>query len=343
MLDVNLTAASAGGAEAIHQMRVAVRRLRVQIDLFHGVLHGSRVRACDNDLRWLGRSAGAARQCDVIAGLLRERMARLDPALSAAAGALFDALDRDRAAAYRRFADDLATARYRRMRARLADPLPRKSASGARVADLAFAMLAPIVRKARRAARRVRVDADPALIHRLRIRLKRVRYALETFAEIGGKRTRRALARLEDSQDLLGRHQDLIGAIDWLRGFGAAGAAPDVPPAALIAAGALLQDLARQREKLAARIVRRARRLTRAATLEAALREIARESRAAAAARGQSVAPETAEAELAAQSRAAPRPLAPAADRAASSAATAASRHLEPAPESPTTPTDEIA
>lgn len=324
MLDANLTAA-AGAVEAIHQVRVVARRLRAQIDLFHGVLHGSRVRSCHNDLRWFGRSAGAVRQCDVIAGLLRERVARLDPALSTAADALFAALARDRAEAYRRFARDLETVRYRRMRARLADPLPRKSAFGLCVADLAFAMLAPIVRKARRAARRVRVDADPALIHRLRIHLKRVRYALETLAEIGGKRTRLALARLEDSQDLLGRHQDLINAIDWLRGFGAVGAAPDVPPAALIAVGALLQDLARQRKKLAARIVRRARRLTRDATLEAALREIARESRSAAP-----------------PSRAAPRPITPAADSDAGSAATEISDHLDPTPESPITPTDEI-
>lgn len=279
-------AALAGDVEAIHQMRVAARRLRARIELFRGVIHGSRALSCHNDLRWFGRAAGAVRECDVMADLLRDRAARIDSALADATPPLLAALARERGAAHREFALALDSNRYRRMCTRIADPLLRKIAPEARVADLAPGLIAPILRKAIRAGRRVRAGAEPARIHRLRIRLKRLRYALETLGELGGKRLRRALARLAALQELLGRHQDFVAAIGWLRGCGAEHAQRDLPPPALIAAGSLMHDLARRREKIAARIVRRWRRMAREETLEAALGEIADAARAAAAEAG---------------------------------------------------------
>jgi inorganic triphosphatase YgiF len=52
--------AIAGEVESLHQLRVATRRLRAAIELFAGVLHGSRVRVYKRDLPWrLGWCANA--------------------------------------------------------------------------------------------------------------------------------------------------------------------------------------------------------------------------------------------------------------------------------------------
>ena len=47
-------AARAGEIEAIHQLRVANRRLRAALELFSSVLHGSRVNYLRRELHWLG-------------------------------------------------------------------------------------------------------------------------------------------------------------------------------------------------------------------------------------------------------------------------------------------------
>jgi len=265
MFERNLPGAVAGEADAIHQMRVAARRLRARIDLLHIAIHGARARSLHNDLQWLGRSAGAVREVDVIADLLRERAGAIDPSLSEAAQPLLDA----------------ASPRYRRMCQRLATPLLRVAANDTCVAEVAPAMLKPMVRKARKAARRVRADSAPEQIHRLRIRFKRVRYALEILQEIGGRRTHRALGRLEELQELLGRHQDTVAAIGFLRAFANESGVAGFPPAALIAAGSLIHDLALQRRKIAERVAKRARQMARKEILKDALREIVRMARAA--------------------------------------------------------------
>jgi len=280
-LNRNLPGAVAGEADAIHQMRVAARRLRARIDLFRVAIHGGRARSLHNDLQWLGRSAGAVREFDVIGDLLRARAAAIDPSLSEAAQPLLDALVRSRLAAHRTFLQDAASPRYRRMCQRLATPLLRVAANDTCVAEVAPAMLKPMVRKARKAARRVRADSAPEQIHRLRIRFKRVRYALEILQGIGGKHTRRALDRLEELQELLGRHQDAVAAIGFLRAFADESGAAGFPPAALIAAGSLIHDLALQRAKIAERVAKRARQMARKEILKDALREIARMARAA--------------------------------------------------------------
>src|SRR6266851_4192026 len=77
-------AAIAGEIEPLHQMRVATRRLRATVQLFAGAIHGSRLRVYKRDLPWLGQTAGAVRECDVIEALIRECGGRLDPALACA-------------------------------------------------------------------------------------------------------------------------------------------------------------------------------------------------------------------------------------------------------------------
>src|SRR2546425_2199332 len=69
-----LPPALAGDEEAIHQMRVAGRRLRVALPLLARKPNGRRVRRARRILRELTRSAGASRDLDVGVALFDERL-----------------------------------------------------------------------------------------------------------------------------------------------------------------------------------------------------------------------------------------------------------------------------
>ncbi len=69
----------AGDEEAIHQMRVAGRRLRVALPLLAKKPEGRRVQRALRVLRALTRTAGASRDLDVSIELLAERLRSVAP------------------------------------------------------------------------------------------------------------------------------------------------------------------------------------------------------------------------------------------------------------------------
>src|SRR5664280_3547682 len=53
-------------AEGLHQMRVALRRLRAAISVFSNIVSDNRIDAIKNELRWLAREFGPARDLDTL-------------------------------------------------------------------------------------------------------------------------------------------------------------------------------------------------------------------------------------------------------------------------------------
>jgi CHAD domain-containing protein len=269
-------AAAAGEVEAIHQFRVANRRLRAAVELFAAVLHGSRVSVFRRELPWLGATAGATRECDVTEQLIRDRAARLDSSSQVALGPIFENLSAIRREEHGKVAAMFASKRYRLLLDRIATAPVRKLPPAVTVREMAPAMLRPLARSAIRAGSKLDPGCPPEVLHRLRIRTKRLRYALEMMGELGGKRVRKAVQRLTAMQDLLGLHNDAVVAITWLRNFAGNSSAP---PATLLAAGALVHSIHRRQNKLAARSLKRWKKLERDSIIAAALAEVARNSR----------------------------------------------------------------
>jgi CHAD domain-containing protein len=132
------------------------------------------------------------------------------------------------------------------------------------------------VRAVRRAGRGLDEGAPAAAFHRLRVRVKRLRYALETLHGLGGRQVERMIRRLEAMQELLGRHQDAAGQAARLR---ALAASPGLPPPTLLAMGALAQVLARRGRRSRRRFARRWRRLDRRSLRQGVRDELARPRR----------------------------------------------------------------
>jgi len=205
------------------------------------VLPAVAVRRTPEDLRWIGRMIGAPRDLDVLAQAVTARGRRLEPALRPALGPLTQAIRERRAAAHVEMVRTLDAPRCRTLLTRLAAIEGR--ADTARLGAIAPDLVQPLVRAVRRAGRRLDESAPRAAFHRLRVRVKRLRYALETLRGLGHKRLPKMLRRLEQLQDLLGEHQDAVTQIAWLR---AHTEAAGLPPATLVAMGALIQVLARR-------------------------------------------------------------------------------------------------
>jgi CHAD domain-containing protein len=270
------TAALAGEVEAIHQFRVATRRLRALVELFSGVLHGSRVRLFRRELPWVGQTAAVTRECDVIEQLMRDRSVRLDTILRGSLAPIYEALSARRRTEHGNFAGMLASKRYQTILRRLASSPVRKIPTTVTVRGLAPSMLRPIARGTTSAGAKLKPACPPERLHRLRVRLKRLRYALEMINELGGKRIRKAAKELAALQDLLGLHNDVVVAIAWMREYAADAVAP---PHALLAAGALIHSLHKRQRKLAERSLKDWKRIDRNGIIRKALVELARSAR----------------------------------------------------------------
>jgi CHAD domain-containing protein len=73
----------------------------------------------------------------------------------------------------------------------------------------------------RKAAKQLARSATAEDYHRLRIRCKRFRYALEFLTDVYAGRARPVLKQLVALQDILGLHQDAVVAIERLRALAA--------------------------------------------------------------------------------------------------------------------------
>jgi inorganic triphosphatase YgiF len=209
-------------AEGVHQMRVGARRLRSALGLLKGVLPHEPVDRLRQQLRWLGSELGRARDLDV---LLAER---LDPPMrqrpdDGALKQLRDEASAARDAAYERVRWVLRSADYARLvlglgrflaaRAWRDQPLtPRSARIFAPAAEVARSVLEKRHRRARQLGREID-RLGIAELHELRIELKKLRYASETFGTLFERKpVGRTVRRLSSLQTVLGHLNDEVVA-----------------------------------------------------------------------------------------------------------------------------------
>ncbi len=274
----NQAAAESGDAEPLHQLRVATRRLRASIELFSSVIYAAQLKIFRRDLPWIGTMAGGARECDVTSALIAARAAKIDPDLKEAIAPMLAALDEGRKSEHTRLHELLASKRYRNLLAKLAHPAIKKVGADRRLGIVAAQLVRPASRGAARLGEKLAHDAPDPVFHKLRVRIKRLRYELEMIAPLGAKRQRKTLNRLEELQEMLGLYHDTTVAIAWLMSYAETSAAP---PRTMLAAGALIQSLSSREKKLRRQCMRAWRRFERSDAMHDTLEEIRRAGRLA--------------------------------------------------------------
>ncbi|HYR78393.1 MAG TPA: CHAD domain-containing protein, partial [Candidatus Dormibacteraeota bacterium] len=235
-MTLNQAAAENGDAEPLHQLRVASRRLRASIELFSGVIYAGQLKICRRDIPWIAGQAGAVRECDVTSALLKDRAAKIDPELADSLVPLLAELDARRKSEHTVLFEMLASKRFRSLTAKMTRPAIKKIGGDRTLGAAAAQLVRLIARSAMRFGSELDNHAPAAAFHKLRVRIKRLRYALEMLKTLGGKRHRRALARLEELQEALGMYHDVTVASTWLHQYAETSAAP---PKTILAAGGL--------------------------------------------------------------------------------------------------------
>ena len=225
--------------EFVHQMRVALRRLRTLMRFFPRFTDRQWRDTLGVDLRWLAKLLGTVRDWDVFATESLPTLIAADGGSSDWDGTL-DAARAQSMAARVELRQALHSARYARLTLGWLEWLSALALPAADGDD------APSLR--RHATKRVRrlfghlygspslTSLDTAARHQVRIDAKRLRYALEFFASLASRRTRtetvKTLARV---QSVLGEANDAMVALHHLeqlaappyqlgfvRGYGAA-------------------------------------------------------------------------------------------------------------------------
>jgi CHAD domain-containing protein len=228
------------GPEPLHLTRVAARRIRSALRVFRPLLDrawSNRLRA---DLEWLGNVLGAARDADVLVQRLRARAATLDGPLAPQRARLIAALHEGSDAKYKSVRRALKAPRYARLLERLvlAAAHPRLTRDGTVAArDAAPELIAKPWRDLKSAVKKTKRRPTDAELHRLRIRVRRVRYVAEAAAHVLGPDMIRFARRLTRLQDILGEQHDAAVAAAYVKRVGSRTRASQVATALLEAEG----------------------------------------------------------------------------------------------------------
>jgi CHAD domain-containing protein len=215
--------------DAVHQMRVATRRLRSTLKSFGAVLRAADSERLGDELKWLGGVLGTARDAEVMAGHLQAGLNELPPELimgpvrarvrshfapagAKARTAVLEALDGDRYLALLDGLDGL-----------LADP-PLTPEAGRPATQVLPAAVRHTRRRVRKRIRRAwHVPAGPdrdSALHEARKAAKHARYAGEAVSPAFGKQSRRFTKRVKKVQSVLGDHHDGVVARATIRDLG---------------------------------------------------------------------------------------------------------------------------
>ena len=194
--------------EHLHEMRVAVRRLRAILRASRALFDPAWVDSLRDELDWLGSGLGLLRDLDVLDAYLRPRLAALEGAEYRAGQRVLRRLSADRTRARADLNEALDSPRYPRILEQLETFLSRPPASESDVSlpDVA----ATEWKRLRKAVQKLPGRPSTDELHAVRIKVKRARYAAELARAAAGERGNRFIHQAKKLQDILGDLQDAV-------------------------------------------------------------------------------------------------------------------------------------
>ena len=205
----------AGDEEAIHQMRVAGRRLRIALPLLARRPDGRRVRRALRVLRELTRTAGKSRDLDVSLDLLGERL-RCRAPLSREQSLLRRRLRSARARSRTRMAEALMDLEIARLRRDLRAILARGGEEVFAVRVRLRAVRDEEGQALLEGFRALSTEFDPVALHALRRQARRLRYTAEVGDAVRGGSPSDAPALWKTLQEQIGKLHDHHVLAGWL-------------------------------------------------------------------------------------------------------------------------------
>jgi CHAD domain-containing protein len=206
--------------DALHDARVAVRRLRSYLRTFLPILDPVWADALSERLGWLNERFAEARDLDVLVETLEQRAASPDGEGIVLPAGLLERLRGER------------EERHASVKAALRDPryltLLEEIVAAARQPQLNLRaheparksmrkLLAAVWKRACKPVRKYGQAPTDSQLHEIRIKTKHVRYAAECFEQLAGKRAKTLARHAEHLQTVLGDQHDAVMAAACLR------------------------------------------------------------------------------------------------------------------------------
>jgi len=214
--------------EFVHQMRVALRRLKTSTKTFPRWMDATWKRTIAPDLDWLGALLGQVRDLDVFTGSTLPALAAADVEKDAWAS-LQTRAEARRDEARTQLQKALLTRRYAAFSLCWLKWLAMQRFSTGPEALTDKPLAAYAAKRVRKHYRRLTAKPElstlePADRHRRRIEAKRLRYTLEFFDSVTARKTRRQVSKqLGRIQSVLGDGSDAVAALRFLEAL-------EVPP-----------------------------------------------------------------------------------------------------------------
>jgi CHAD domain-containing protein len=203
--------------ESLHQMRVATRRLRAVLRAAQPMFVPEWAASLEHELAWLSEFLGQARDLDVQIAYFNGEAARLDARDRKPLTQFVAHLETQRERMQQVVLSELKSARYFELIRRL-----QQAAHDPSIVDAAVTLRELAEReftKLRKAIRRMGPEPNHAVLHAIRIKTKRARYAAELALWSVGKPAARFMKEARAVQDLLGNYQDSFTAETYIRAF----------------------------------------------------------------------------------------------------------------------------
>ena len=211
------------GAPAVHQTRVAARRLRSTLRIFGKVVDAAHAEELNNELVWYADLLGQVRDREVLSARLTKHIADLpdEQVRGPVEAEITKILATERDVATQRLNEAMRTRRYQGFMKLLRGWKTEPPLSD--VANIEAKAAATYAKGAKRKADKQLSKAgnDIEQLHRARKAMKRARYAAE-LVEPADRRMKRIARQAKEMQTLLGEHQDAIVAADFLSTMSAA-------------------------------------------------------------------------------------------------------------------------
>jgi CHAD domain-containing protein len=209
---------------ALHQMRVALRRLRAAMSLFSPIASDDRIEAIKVELKWLAQELGPARDLDtLILEVIKplQQQHKNEPGLAS----ISKMFARKRLKCYSRAQAAVQSARFRTLVLDTAEWLEagpwstteealKRAYREMPVEIYAAEQLSYRRKRIRRRGRKI-AELGPEQLHRLRIQVKKARYATDFFSSLyqgrkSAKQCKKARSSLMQLQNSLGKLNDIV-------------------------------------------------------------------------------------------------------------------------------------
>jgi CHAD domain-containing protein len=211
--------AGPGSPDALRKLRVALRRLRSDLQTFAPLLDREWADELRRRLGGLAARLGSVRDAEVLSARLVELTALLTEDDRQAAQPLVDSAAAQLSTARAGLLDELAGDEYLALldSAVVAVTHPRWPDGDGEIPSVT-SLAAKRWRRLRDFIAAVGETPTDDQLHRVRILAKRARYAAEACVPLAGEHAAASAAKLADLQTLLGEQHDAAVILEWLRG-----------------------------------------------------------------------------------------------------------------------------